>query len=92
MSAVYEIELDMIMENGMKEVKVEELMGKSNEFAVLADILTSFSQYEPETNTEKVASDIILTVKRLNRMSQKQKRVLIICLVERETIGYEWQQ
>lgn len=90
MSAVDEIEMDLIMEYGMKEVKVEELMGKANEFAILADTLTSFAQNEPATNTEKVASDIILTVKRLNRMSQKQKRVLIMCLVERESIGYQW--
>lgn len=91
MSAVEEMEMDVVMERGMKEAKVEELMGKANEFAVLSDILISFVQNEPTTNREEVAVDIIVTVKRMNRMSEKQKRVLIACLVEREAIGYKWR-
>ena len=91
MSAVDEMEMEIIMERGMREEKVDELMRKVNEFAVLSDIVISFVHNEPTTNREEVAVDIIVTIKRINRMSEKQKRVLIACLVEREAIGYKWR-
>lgn len=91
MSAIFEAEMDMIMEEGMKEVHVKDLMEKKNEFTVLSDAVISFHQQAPdiESKREQTAKGILETVKRLNRMSTKQKTVLLTCLVERSHPGYE---
>lgn len=92
MSAIDEMEMELSKENGMKKARVEELMEKRNEFTVLFDIVASFSNQEPDPDSirEETALAILSTVKRMNRMSEKQKRVLIGCLVERQANGYQW--
>lgn len=92
MSAIEEMEMELSMENGMKKARVEELMEKKNEFTVLSDISISFAHNEPDPDSkrEEMALSIMVTVKKLNRMSEKQKRVLIACLVERRFNGYQW--
>lgn len=92
MSAIEEMEIELTMEKGLKMKRVEELMSLKNEYTVLFDTITFLAHHEPDADSkrEEIALSILVTVKKLNRMSERQKRVLIACLVERQAPGYQW--
>ena len=90
MSELDNIEQEIMMDRAVKMARVNELMRERNEFTVLADFTTYFADKLADGKREEVAYDIVLTIKRLNRMSEKQKEVLVACLVEREAPNYEW--
>lgn len=90
MSELHDIEQEIMMERAVKMARVSELMRERNEFTVLADFTTYFADKLPDGKREEVGYDIVLTIKKLNRMSEKQKEVLLACLVEREAPNYEW--
>jgi hypothetical protein len=83
---------EMMIENYMISESVEEYIKIYSPQQVVNDAISSFREHEvdEEDKMETVSRDILKTIARTKRVSDKQKRCLVKMLVLRGEDGYEF--